>query len=204
MTIKHIICDWDETLAHTLPTIKNAYDCVFDSFGIPHKTMEEIKTFTSSVPKNKLFQFLVGNKNSSTAKELYYNYIKQNHIKEMKVMKGALELLKYCQNNNIKVHIMSSKSPEFLLPEIEAAGFLPYITNYYGSPKLTMGNTVEKPSIEAVKILFKGLLPNPEDCIVIGDGEIDCALAQNIACPCLQIGKNIKDLNEALEKLKTL
>ena len=46
MTIKHLLCDLDETLLHTLSTTKNAYDCVFDSLNMPRKTAAEIKKAT--------------------------------------------------------------------------------------------------------------------------------------------------------------
>lgn len=59
MTIKHLLCDLDETLLHTLSTTKNAYDCVFDSLNMPRKTAAEIKKATGGKPKSEIFGYML-------------------------------------------------------------------------------------------------------------------------------------------------
>ena len=140
MTIKHLLCDLDETLLHTLSTTKNAYDCVFDSLNMPRKTAAEIKKATGGKPKSEIFGYMLCGETfaagepyslqtkkglrtlnqkqmeetMSLAHDTFYNYIEQNHIRDASLVEGALTLLSYCQKNEVRLHIISSKSPEYL------------------------------------------------------------------------------------------
>ena len=145
MTIKHLLCDLDETLLHTLSTTKNAYDCVFDSLNMPRKTAAEIKKATGGKPKSEIFGYMLCGETfaagepyslqtkkglrtlnqkqmeetMSLAHDTFYNYIEQNHIRDASLVEGALTLLSYCQKNEVRLHIISSKSPEYLEQELD-------------------------------------------------------------------------------------
>lgn len=156
MTIKHLLCDLDETLLHTLSTTKNAYDCVFDSLNMPRKTAAEIKKATGGKPKSEIFGYMLCGETfaagepyslqtkkglrtlnqkqmeetMSLAHDTFYNYIEQNHIRDASLVEGALTLLSYCQKNEVRLHIISSKSPEYLEQELDHFNLTPFLIKY--------------------------------------------------------------------------
>lgn len=208
-----MICDWDETLVHTLPTLKNAYDFVFDSLNLPRKPYCEVKELTHGCPKSELFLLMVDNnkKLENQARKLFYQYIKKHHLKEMTVIDGAPEFLDYCKNQNIKLYILSSKSPEFLCDEVTASGLCQFFSGIYGSPHLSDKEeevSLEKPYYGSFKALFKGNPPPAEECCVIGDGLMDYTLAQNIGCPAIIVNETFKDgihkISQAIGKINEL
>ncbi|MDR1026479.1 MAG: HAD hydrolase-like protein [Lactobacillus sp.] len=239
MTVKHLICDWDETLVHTLPTVKNAYDAVFDYLNMGRKSFEEIKKITGGKAKSEIFSYMLFGKGSDdfdTNEELtlstkdgekvlsaqdaselaqksydiFYDYINKNHIKELKIMEGALEFLNYCKAQNISLYILSSKSPEFLKKETEALKLDHFFTAIYGSPAGATGEgkKLEKPNIDAFLALFGGNPPPAELCCVIGDGKADEKLAENIGCPCIIVNEKcntcVPKLSLAINRLNEL
>ncbi len=217
MPVKHLLCDLDETLLHTLSTTKNAYDKVFDSLNMPHKSAAEIKKATGGKPKSEVFGYMLCGeafaqgepytlhckngcitRSAAEMKEImaqahdtFYKYIEDNHIKDASLIEGALTLLSYCQNNGVKLHIISSKSPEYLKQEVEHFGLAPFFDKIYGSPKIHPNENAaqlklrEKPHRGAFIAMFDGNPPPAEDCMVIGDGKADRDLAANIGCPCI-------------------
>lgn len=217
MAVKHLLCDLDETLLHTLATTKNAYDCVFDSLNMPRKSAAEIKKVTGGKPKSEVFGYMLcGNSfangepytiqtkdgdvsyNQEEMKNImaqahknFYQYIEKNHINDASIIEGATTLLSYCQNNDVKLHIISSKSPEYLVQEIEHFGLSKYFDKVYGSPKIHPNEDAsalklrEKPHLGSFMAMFDGTPPPAQDCMVIGDGKADRDLAQNIGCKCI-------------------
>ena len=217
MTIKHLLCDLDETLLHTLSTTKNAYDCVFDSLNMPRKTAAEIKKATGGKPKSEIFGYMLCGETfaagepyslqtkkglrtlnqkqmeetMSLAHDTFYNYIEQNHIRDASLVEGALTLLSYCQKNEVRLHIISSKSPEYLEQELDHFNLTPFFDKIYGSPKIHPNENAaqlklrKKPHRGAFVAMFDGNPPPPEDCLVIGDGKADRDLAKNIGCGCI-------------------
>ena len=199
---------------HTLSTTKNAYDCVFDSLNMPRKTAVEIKKATGGKPKSEIFgymlcgeTFAVGEPYSlqtnkglrtlnqkqmeetmSLAHDTFYNYIEQNHIRDASLVEGALTLLSYCQKNEVRLHIISSKSPEYLEQELNHFNLTSFFDKIYGSSKIHPNENAaqlklrEKPHRGALVAMFDGNPPPPEDCLVIGDGKADRDLAENIGC----------------------
>ena len=62
----------------------------------------------------------------SLAHDTFYNYIEQNHIRDASLVEGALTLLSYCQKNEVRLHIISSKSPEYLEQELDHFNLTPF------------------------------------------------------------------------------
>lgn len=66
----------------------------------------------------------------SLAHDTFYNYIEQNHIRDASLVEGALTLLSYCQKNEVRLHIISSKSPEYLEQELDHFNLTPFLIKY--------------------------------------------------------------------------
>ena len=234
MKIKHIICDWDETLVHTLSTVKKAYDSVFKALDMKTKSLSEIKTLTSGKPKSELFIYMLfgdsynkgksailktkkGDKKLSHdevlsvadfAKKQFYKYIEENHIKELKPVKGVREFLDFCKEHEISLYILSSKSPEYLKKEITALGFTKYFKSTFGSPKLKNGESLEdlknreKPSYGAFLALFNNKPPLKKECCIIGDGKSDFTLAKNTGCRFIPVNSSLEGSFKTLNQVK--
>lgn len=234
MTIKHLLCDWDETLAHTLSTTKNAYDKVFDLFNMPHKEPSEIKKLTGGKPKSEIFGYMLCGESFANgepytlqtkdgpklcsqeemqkiikdAHHTFYDYIEKNHITDASIIEGATTLLSYCRNNGVKLHIISSKSPEYLKDEVKHLGLEIFFDKIYGSPKINPNEDIsqlktrEKPNLGTFIAMFDGNPPPADECLVIGDGSADQKLADNIGCKCIRVDASkadgIKKLTQAI------
>ena len=173
MKFNHIVFDWDGTLADTYPVISKAYEYTFSQLNLPPLSYEEIKHLTSTLQNKDLLGYIFGSQ-KEIAKKYYYDYIEKNHIKYIKAMPYAEELLKFCQTNNIQTYLISSKKRTYLLKEVSYLGFSSFFKNIVASGD----SSEDKPSPSAAYAVFNNNLPSADSILVIGDGEADYKVAR--------------------------
>lgn len=173
MKIKHIVFDWDGTLADTYPVISAAYAHVFKTLNLPPIPYDEIKQLTSTLQNKDTLEYIFGNRKPE-AKSAYYGYIKEHHVSELKAMPFARDLLEFCRDNGFSSYLITNKQRPYLMEEADHLEFTPFFKKI-----ITAGETPEdKPHPIATHAVFNNKLPEADSILVVGDGKADFQTAR--------------------------
>ncbi len=178
MSIKHVVFDWDGTLVDTVPVLKKAYEYTFKSMKLPEVSYAKIRELAGQRSDKTLFQKVFGDEAAEPAKKVLYGFIKAHHLALLKPIKGAEDILRYCNEHNIKCHILTKKNRPFLDDEMNLLGWEQYFDRVIGSGELKH----DKPHPDACAALFQGQPPPTREMLVLGDGDSDVVMARVWGC----------------------
>ena len=191
--IKYAVFDWDGTIAETYAVILKAYRYVFKSLNLREPTDKEIKEAIGKLQNKDIFSYFFDASKIAEAKSLYYDYIEKYHLDNLKLVNGAVELLDFCVQNNIKPLLMTNKRSRYLDAELKKLGLEKYFVKVVAAGELAQ----DKPHQIACQALFEGKMPNKDEVIVIGDGKADVEVAKNIMDANKRLAdKNLKNLED--------
>ncbi len=206
---KAFIFDWDNTLVDSWDMIYDIINHTLKTFRGETWPMEKIKESTHLSAKDN-FPKIFGDKAEEALAELR-RYAEENHTRyldSLKIMPGALNLLKYLKAEKIPCAIVSNKHAKRLRLEVEHMGWNDYFTAVYGSTDFPHDKpnpypaerAIEANKVAAIHTWFVGDTPADWDC------------ARNSACHPIAVGdlthlddlsKTIfTDLNALLDHLK--
>ena len=171
--IKHVVFDWDGTLADTYPMLSQAYTETFIKMGMTPISYDEVKRITSTVQNKDSLQCIFGDRKDE-AREVFYDYIEKHHTSNLTPIENAQELLDFCKNNNINCYMVTNKTKKYFLEECDILGFRKYFTNI-----VTAGEFAEdKPHPIATRAVFGDKIPDADTIMMIGDGVADYKTAR--------------------------
>lgn len=173
MGIKHIVFDWDGTLADTYPVISAAYNYTFDKLGLPRISYDEIKRITATLQNKDNLTYIFGERKEEAAK-FYYEYINVHHAANLEPMPYAKDMVEHCRKLGQKCYLLTNKKTKYVAEEINKIGF-----NGLFDKVIAAGEFAEdKPHPIATHALFDNKLPETDTILVIGDGEADVKVAR--------------------------
>ncbi len=176
MKIKHVVFDWDGTLADTYPVISAAYDYTFRALGLTPIPYDEVKRITSTLQNKDTMGHIFGDRKEE-AKKAYYEYIEKYHANNLEAMPNAAELLKTCEQQGLRSYLLTNKKRLYVLEETDKLGFTRFFTNIVAA-----GDFAEdKPHPLATRAVFSAL-PEAKSILVIGDGVADYEVARTYDC----------------------
>ncbi len=212
MTIKHIVFDWDGTLADTYQVISTAYNHAFETLGLPPMSYDEIKRITSTVQNKDTLSVLYGDKKEE-ARLIFYNYIEKHHTDKLKTMPQAKEFLEFCHQSGFQLYLLTNKTRRYIMEELEGLGLTGFFTKIVAAGDFSE----DKPHPIATHAVFPSL-PKADSILVIGDGVADYESARtydhgNARALCIiydpkekyhgeQPDKIVKDFSEIITFLK--
>ena len=175
---KYAIFDLDGTLLNTLEDLKNSVNYSLKHFSMPEKTTEEIRLFLGngavslferSVPNGKY------NPLFNDALNLFKEHYSKNNDIFTKPYDGIEHVLKCLKEKNIKSVIVSNKFDEAV--KILADKY------FSGLIDIAIGENEKcgikrKPHPDMVLKAINDLKADKNDCVYIGDSEVDIATAR--------------------------
>jgi phosphoglycolate phosphatase len=181
--MKGVFFDWDGTLVDSLPLLFAAHNHVRGELGYPLWTREEYaKAIVYST--RELYPKIYGDR-AQEAQDKLYGYIKENHIREMKILEGAPEVVDYLSRHNVPIGIVSNKRHDVLQAEVEHLGWHGYFGVYQGAGVAKLDKPSGEPLLHALRQHKSGL--GIGDIIYVGDTESDLSCAREAGCPCIFI-----------------
>lgn len=176
---KAIFFDWDGTLVDSLPMLFRAHNHVRETLGHPLWTRDE---YSQAIvySSRELYPRLYAER-ADEARGILMDFIKANHLKEMKVMDGALELLDYLAAQGVVMGIVSNKTHDFLGIEVSHLGWDKYFGVINGAGVAALDKPSGVPLIHALGM--HPAKPSIEDVLYVGDMESDLACAKEAGCP---------------------
>ena len=181
-----LLFDLDGTLLNTLEDLRDATNHTLRAFGFPEKTLEEIRTVVGNGAKNQIRKSLPeGTSDSMTeavleAYKIYYASHCQIKTAPYESIPQVMEILK----KEYPVAIVSNK-PDAAVKTL--------CREYFGDT-YALGESRDCPRKPAPHMVQKAMKAiGADDCIYIGDSEVDILTAKNAGVPCLSVLWGFRD-----------
>ena len=178
-----IIFDLDGTLLDTLEDLKDAVNHVLAAHGYPIKTLEEIRKSVGNGTKVLLEKTVPdGSSNPlfNTINEEYQKYYLEHCNEKTGPYKGVREAMKQLKDKGYKMAIVSNK-PDSAVKELRDKYFGEYLNVAIGDKE----GRRRKPYPDSVFAAIEELGSDHDECIYIGDSEVDFLTAENSGLPCI-------------------
>lgn len=179
---KCIIFDLDGTLVNTIDDLGIACDILLEKAGRPLKwSVDDYKGFVGNGAKllvKRAFE------NTLTDDELEYQYSlfkkEYNRIKldHAHIYPGILETVKYLKEKGKILVVCTNK------PDIAAKGMISTLfgENVFDAVQGALDDVPKKPDPTAAQNILNSFAINSEDCVWIGDSDVDIKTAKNLGC----------------------
>lgn len=195
--MKGVFFDWDGTLVDSLPLLFAAHNHVRGKLGYPLWSRDEYaKAIVYST--RELYPKIYGDR-AQEAQDMLYGYIQENHLKDLKVLEGAPDVVAYLTRHNVPIGIVSNKRHDVLRREVEHLGWEKHFAVYNGAGVAKADKPSGEPLLHALREHEGGLTPG--DIIYVGDTESDLSCAAEAGCPVIFI-RHGKDAEALISRYK--
>lgn len=184
-----VLFDLDGTLLDTLDDLTNSVNAALSAFSLPPRTREEVRRFVGNGAERLIRLSLPGKENDPPvdavlgAFRTHYNAHCLDRTRPYEGIPEALNALR------MPAAIVSNKPDSAVGPL--CARFFPGVPAF--------GETADCPRKPAPDMLFRGLRElGADNCIYVGDSEVDVETAKNAGVPCLSVLWGFRD-KETLE-----
>lgn len=198
MSYNTLIFDLDGTLLNTLDDLTNSINYSLNKLNFPPRSSEEICSFAGNGIE-KLIELSLPEKTSydqfAKCLFIFQKHYSENMKNKTRPYNGIIDLLQYLKENNYNMAIVSNKFQEGVTD----------LNNYYFSDYIdvAIGKSPEmrkKPYPDTILAAIDKLGASKENCLYIGDSEVDIKTAQNTKIKCVGVdwGFRGKDLLQEL------
>lgn len=195
---KAILFDMDGTLLDTLEDLYYSTNAALAAYGFPRRTIEEVRRFVGNGLRNLMRQAVPdGEENPhfedcmKTFKEHYGVHL-DDHTGPYP---GILKMLQVLAAKGYVMGVVSNK-PDFAVKDLAKRYFGAHILVAIGESEKVR----RKPAPDTVEQAARALGVSMEDCIYVGDSEVDLETAKNCRIPCISVSWGFRE-RELLEEL---
>ena len=185
-----IIFDLDGTLLDTLDDLTNSVNYCMKKYDGPIYTREEVRGKVGNGIYVLMEKALPGGRDHPQYDACMHDFpihYKKHMMDNTKPFDGICDLLKKLKENGFRMAIVSNKF-DAAVKELNNDFFSEYIPVAIGeSPAIQ-----KKPAPDTVFQAMKELGSTPENCIYIGDSEVDIQTAANANIPCISVNWGFK------------
>lgn len=175
---KAVIFDLDGTLLNTLEDLANACNYALEKCGFSTHEIEKYRKFVGD-GKYKLIERTIPEKVKTPevlnkVLAIYDEYYGQHMMDVTKPYPGIIELLDVLNEKGLKLAVVSNKPNEFAR-EVVKIFFEDRLQLVFGQ----RANFPTKPNPVTVFEVFENFKVTPEECIYVGDSNVDIVTAKN-------------------------
>ena len=175
---KVVVFDLDGTLLDTLEDLANSCNYALAQCDFPIHEAEKYKRFVGD-GRYKLIERILpeNNKTEETITKvlgIYDEYYAKHMMDMTKPYTGIIELLDSLKENGLKLAVVSNKPHEFTT-EVVKKFFKDRLELVFGQ----RANFPTKPDPATVFEVFEKFNVKPEECIYVGDSNVDIRTAKN-------------------------
>lgn len=187
-----ILFDLDGTLLNTLEDLTDATNAALRHFGCPERTMEEVRSFVGNGAERLIRLALPGKENDPDVLEMlswYKDFYAAHSQIKTRPYDGILEALQAVKEA-FPVAVVSNKPDN-------ATKLL--CRQYFGDV-FALGESSLCPRKPAPDMVHQAMAAiGAENCIYVGDSEVDVLTAKNAGVPCLSVLWGFRDKKTLLE-----
>ena len=185
-----ILWDLDGTLLDTLEDLWDGVNQALDQFGLPGRTLEEVRSFVGNGARNLMIRALAGRGDVEEALAAFHAYYDVHCIGKTKPYPGIPEALEKL-GEKYPMAIVTNKPHSAAKPLCDL-----YFPGLYARGEVA--GTPRKPAPDSLYAAMKAI--GVDTCVYVGDSEVDIATAKNTGVPCLAVLWGFRD-REDLERV---
>lgn len=197
MSYKIWILDLDGTAADTVESIANSANIALKSVGLPAQPVDYYKKFAGDGQFELIQRALIS---AGDEKLKFYDRVLARYVEEFKTgctykvkpYEGLREVLEKAKKSQIKLAILSNKRHNNVLSVVEAA----YGEGFFDWVQGQTDDIPKKPSPEGVLFILSKFGLKPEECLYIGDTNVDMQTGNNAGCDALGVTWGFRDRQE--------
>lgn len=192
-----VIFDMDGTILDTLEDLRDAVNVMMRREGLEEVTLDKVRRSVGNGVQ-VLVEQVLGREypNFEDAYAFFRSYYAEHNQNKTGPYAGILDLMEALRQRGVTMAVVSNKPHEAVLP-LSRQFFGDYMT-------LSMGEQAgirRKPYPDMVWAVIEQLGRKKEECVYVGDSEVDVATAQNAGLDCIGVSWGFRD-REVLEQLK--
>ncbi|SHH60562.1 HAD family hydrolase [Clostridium grantii] len=177
--IKHIIFDLDGTLINSIGGLAYSMNKVLEKYNLPQHTQTTYKSYIGNGMKKLVERSLPHNYDTYFTLDKAHKLMISNYEKfwqeDLFVYDDIFNLLRELKEKGFTYSILTNKKETFAKEIVDklftACGF----QGVFGE----VNNMFLKPNKEAIERIVKTLKINTNECILVGDSEVDIKACQN-------------------------
>lgn len=183
--IKAVIFDLDGTLLNTLEDLMQSTNFALKKFGYPQKSIEQIRRFVGNGVKKLIERAIpdgINNENFEECLEVFKQNYSENMYNNTAPYNGILEILSELKQKGFKTAVVSNK--------FDSAVKELCVKYFDGLVDVAIGQSdtiPKKPSPDSVFKAINELNAKHDECVYIGDSEVDVQTAKNANLPCIGV-----------------
>ena len=178
-----LLFDLDGTLLDTLSDLRDAVNHTLTEFGMPQRQHDEIRMMVGNGIKNLIDRAVPeGTPPEKTAQVLavFRDYYGQNSRINTAPYDGIIAVLKLLSQKGYKMAVISNKV-DFAVKDLNRDFFADYIPIAIGDRE----GKNKKPAPDSLYEAMELLGVSKEECLYIGDSDVDIETAKNAGIPCI-------------------
>ena len=180
-----ILWDLDGTLLNTLEDLMDGVNYALAQFGLPPRTLEEIRQFVGNGAANLIIRAVDGRAETQAVLETFRTYYNAHCQIKTGPYPGILEALA-CLKEKYPMAIVSNKPDSAVKP----------LCQQYFPGMYALGERSDCPRKPAPDMVYKAMADiGVETCIYVGDSEVDVETAKNAGVKCLSVLWGFRDKN---------
>ena len=189
--INTVLFDLDGTLLDTIVGITASINATLDKWNCPRRTVAEVRDFVGNGLRRTLSLAIPGGEQFpgfEDALAYLLRHYEDNCMEATKPYPGIQSMLQALKNAGYKLGIISNKTD----PAVQtlAQRFFPDLIDAAVGEK--PGNR-RKPAPDGVLEAMARLGSKPENCIYVGDSEVDLLTAENSGLGCISVLWGFRD-----------
>ena len=178
-----ILWDLDGTLLNTLEDLMDGVNYALAQFGLPPRTLEEIRQFVGNGAANLIIRAVDGRAETQAVLETFRTYYNAHCQIKTGPYPGILEALA-CLKEKYPMAIVSNKPDSAVKP----------LCQQYFPGMYALGERSDCPRKPAPDMVYKAMADiGVETCIYVGDSEVDVETAKNAGVKCLSVLWGFRD-----------
>lgn len=189
--IEAVIFDLDGTLLNTLYDLTDSVNWALEKYGLPSRSMEEVRSFVGNGLRNLMLQAVPEGENNPVFEslfEFFREYYKTHCNIKTVPYEGIIELMKELKGRDIKMAIVSNKI-DAGVKELNSIYFSEYVEVAIGERE----GIGRKPEPDSVLEALRLLGVDAEHAVYVGDSDVDIQTAKNADVRCISVSWGFRD-----------
>jgi len=194
MKYKAVLFDMDGTVLDTLDDLRDSMNYSLAHFGYPERSREHVAASLGNGAAYLAKCCAPADISEDGLKELlafYKDWYDAHALIKTAPYEGILSLMDKLSAAGIQTAIISNKPHSAVIPLAER--FFPGVYSVGEKPGIA-----RKPAPDAVLAVMSGFGLKPEDCVYIGDTEVDLKTAAAAKCDCIAVTWGFRSESELI------
>ena len=194
MQYRYVFFDLDGTLLDTLADLQDSVNTVIERYGLPPITRSEAAHFLGNGAKHLVHCSLKGQVSPEQEEVILDEYKAwyQDHCRiKTAPYPGIMELLANLKAAGCRMAVVSNK-PDPAVRELNATFFGDLLETAIGEKKEIRRKPAPDTLLEAMRLLGA----DREECVYIGDTEVDLQTAANAGLRCICVAWGFRSMEE--------